>query len=254
MKYGWPFLLFIGVPFVATMSGSVAAFAYSTFGSGEAGSYGFALLWQGLFALTTALLLGALYLRVRQLENATLRLVWGCTLVLSVISAALHLGALSLDYVDSYVRGAGLSALVSLFGLAVLVWFARRASRLSLPHAFFLAFVIGGVTLPYLPESTPILVEQALSVGVRILAVWLLANFDERGPSFRKRSAVVVVALDGFAYLPALLLGVSVAALDTSAVLVAALVLTGLLVSFILPLVLIYLLRVRQPEGGVRVQ
>ena len=50
--------------------------------------------------LATAVLLGVLYtLRAQITERDTLRLVWGCTLTVSAVSALLNLGAYSLmDY------------------------------------------------------------------------------------------------------------------------------------------------------------
>ena len=235
-KYGWPFLLFIGVPFIARVFGSLLAGLYYA-GAGPAPDL-FDGLTLGLWSLTTVLLLGVLYVQVRNTGRDTLRLVWGCTLALSVVSAAFSLGAYSLDYVNSEFGLLGLYLLRDIPMLAVVLWFARRASRLSLAHAFFLAFVAGGVTLPYLWDALPY-AEVLLDLIGGILAVWLLANFDESSPRFRRMSAVAVIALEGLLYLPLLFLGVW-----------AVLLLAILLFSLVLPLALVYLLRVRQPEGG----
>ena len=136
--------------------------------------------------------------------------------------------------------------LVALFTLPVLLWFARRASRLSLAHAFFLAFVVGGITLPYLGYlwDASAYTDLLLDLAGGILAVWLLANFDVRGLRFRRVSAGLVIALESMIYLPLVVLGV--VGIYIAAPLLAA--------SVVLPLTLVYLIRVRQPEGGGRVQ
>ena len=256
-KYGWPFLLFIGVPFVTRAFASVVAGLYHTVGGSDAASdvfTHFTHLVTGLGSLTSVLVLGALYLRVRNLEQPTLRLVWSCVLVLSVLSAASGFGAYAIGPADSDFGLFWFYSLLALPGLAVVLWFARRASRSSLAHAFFLAVVVGGITLPYLPETSSYTGQVLIELLPDVLAVWLLANFDERGPRFRRVSVGLVIALDGLSYLPLLLFGVFAASVGGPVGIVLLILALGAFVSFILPLVLIYLLRVRQPEGGVRVQ
>ena len=242
-KYGWPFLLFIGVPFFARVFGSMMAGLYQTETVIDSNTSYVVVgggLQAGLWHLTSVLLLGLLYLGVRNTERDTLRLVWGCTLALSIVLAVFHFGAYFLDFLDYHFALIGLYAFLVLPRLAVLLWFARRASRLSLAHAFFLAFVAGGITLPYLWDVLPY-AEVLLDLTGGILAVWLLANFDERTPRFRRMSAIAVVALEGLIYLPLLFVGVW-----------AVLLLAILFFSFVLPLTLVYLVRVRQPQGGGR--
>lgn len=215
-------------------------------GSGLSFAHDFTLLQAGLESLTTALLLGILYTRVRSTERDTLRLVWGCTVAVALVPMVFNLGAYSTYSLDGEFDIIWFSPLVALFTLPVLLWFARRASRLSLAHAFFLMFVTGGVTLPYLEY----LVDASPYAGLLldliggILAVWLLANFDVRGLRFRRVSAGLVIALESMIYLPLVVLGA--VGIYLAVPLLAA--------SVVLPLILVYLLRVRQPESGGRVQ
>ena len=130
-KYGWPIALFMGVPFIAIY---VRTVYYYAFDSGFF-TYDSNLLPNALSSLTTAVLLGVLYLWVRSNERATLRLVWSCTLLLAVVSAPIHLYAVLAGY-DSVASQLVVAMLSYPVGLVVLLWFARRASVLSLAHAF----------------------------------------------------------------------------------------------------------------------
>ena len=76
-------------------------------------------------------------------------------------------------------------------------------------------------------------------MAASVLAVWLLANFDVRGPLFRRSAAAAVVVLEGLVYLP-LLLAPALFFLPQSVV---------FLLLFPLQLILVYLVRVRQPGG-----
>ncbi len=241
-KYGWPIVLFMGVPFTAT----IARIAYSmAFDSGFF-SYDSLLLPIVLRSLTTAMLLGILYQWVRSDERATLSLVWNCTLMIAIVTVLVS-GIPILAGYDSLVSTLALLTLGALVGLVPLLWFARQASRLSLAHAFFLAAVVGGLTLyddyDYLPF------RWLWGLATSVLAVWLLANFDLRGHAFRRRSAVVVVALAGVGFLPlglAVSRGGEVAAFFFPVVAFSFLVVAFF---FLLPLLLVYLVRVRQPAA-----
>ena len=238
LKYGWPFLLFMGIPFVADLSRVPTAYFYDWTSSGNAGSYEFSLWLAGVGNLATAVLLGILYPRVRNIEQATVRLVWSYALVLAAVSALVYFGALFLGYEASIWQLTWVYTLGALLSLLPLLWFARRASRLSLPHAFFLVFIVGGLTLPDLPESLSLYFKWLWGLAASILAVWLLANFDMRGPLFRRSVAAAVVVLAGLVYLP-LLLGPTLFFLQR----------VVLLLLFPLQLLLTYLVRVRQPHS-----
>lgn len=235
-KYGWPLVLFVGIPFVATYASAASAYVYDLSTSGNADSYLSSPWPQAVENFTKAVLLGVLYLRLRKTEQATLRLVWSYTLVLVVMSTLLFSGAAFAGYGDSFGQFFRVSALAAALTFLPMLWFARRASRASLTHAYFLVFIVGGVPLPDLPGSLPFYVGWLWGMAADILAVWLLANFDVRGLRFRRSAAVVVVLLEALAYVPALL--------PPHYFLQWSVVFLSL---FPLKLVLVYLVRVRQP-------
>ena len=143
-----------------------------------------------------------------------------------------------------------LGALGQPVDLVVKLWFARQASRLSLAHAFFLVGIVGGLTLPDFSNSLPSYFGWLLRPAASILAVWLLADFDLRSHTFRRRSAIVVVALTGVGSLPFALMGVGFLPLTLAASGRFALLTFILLeTAHIFPqlLLLVYLVRLRQP-------
>ena len=237
-KYRWPLVLFLGIPIVAEISRSFAALVYDLSTSGSTESYELSLWLPGAASFTTAVVLGILYPRLPNTEQSLLRLVWSYTLVLNVISVPLYFGAALAGYGDSLLQVFGVYMLGSLLSLLPMLWFARRASRASLNHAFFLVFIVGGVTLPDFSVSLPLYFEWLWRLAGSILAVWLLANFDVRGLYFRRWSAAVVVVLEGLVYLPSLAIG----SLFLPRIILFLLI-------FPLKLALIYLVRVRRPTG-----
>ena len=118
-----------------------------------------------LSSVTTTVLLGVLYPQVRNVDQATLRLVWTCTLVIAALSTPVYVGAVFAGYGESFLQVGLVFAIVGLLSLLPLLWFARQASRLSLAHAFFLVLVIGGLTLPGPPESLAPLLQFVLGIG-----------------------------------------------------------------------------------------
>ena len=239
-KYGWPLVLFVGIPFVATISRNVTANVYDLYGSDISDSFQLSLWIPGVAGFTKAVLLGVLYPRLRTTERVTLRLAWSFTLVLAVVSTLLYLGAAFAGFGDSLVHIFGVYSLGTALTFLPMLWFARRASRISLTHAYFLVFIVGGVTLPVLPGSLPFYVGWLWSLAASILAVWLLANFDVRSFWFRRSAAVAVVILGTLAYVPELLPPYFLPFLPLKAVLLSL---------FPLKLVLIYLVRVRRPAA-----
>ena len=212
-------------------------------------SYDSFLLPSLLQGLTAAILLGVLYLRVRSDERATLRLVWSCALMIAIVSVLVFLIPILAGL--SLVSSLAVLTLGALVGLVPLLWFARQASRLSLAHAFFLVAVVGGLTLHHDRDYLPFYFVWLWGLATSVLSVWLLANFDLRGHAFRRRSAVVVVALAGVGFLP---LGLAVSrGGEVPAFLLPVLAFPFLVVvfSFLLLLLLVYLVRVRQPAAGV---
>ena len=241
-KYGWPIVLFMVVPFIAYI---VRIAYYYALDSGFF-SYDSFFLPAVLQSLTTAMLLGVLYLWVRSNERATLRLVWSCRLTLTIVTALMFLSVMLPGY-GSLTSMAVVSVAV---GLVLKLWFARQASRLSLAHAFFLVVVVGGPTLYDNYDSLPFYFGWLWGLATSVLAVWLLANFDLRGHAFRRRSVVVVIALTGVGFLPLALAASHWS--TTYGFYGRSLLLSPLfpLVYFLLTLLLVYLVRVRQPAAG----
>ena len=88
-KYGWPFVLFVGVPFLALNAGNVYNAALE---SGLVSRHSF-FFPGGLPGATTAVLLSILYPLMRKADQATLRLVWSCTLAVAAIGTLGNVGA-----------------------------------------------------------------------------------------------------------------------------------------------------------------
>ena len=235
-KYGWPVVLFVGIPFVAWLGRSSTLLVYDLATSGNAGSYELSLWLSAARSCTAAVVLGVLYPRLRNAGPPILRLAWSYTLVLQALSALLFFGAAFASCGDSLPLLFRVYWLHALLAFLPLVWFAHRASRASLTHAYFLVFIIGGLALPDLPETLPSSLAWLWERAGDILAVWLLASFDGRGLRFRRSAAAVVVELAGLVYLPPLLFPF---------VLLLESVVLQLL--FLLQLLVIYLVRVRQP-------
>ncbi len=249
-KYRWPFVLFIGVLFVAEISRVFTANVYDLSRSSNPDSHELSLWIPGVTSLVTVLLLGVLYLRVRNVEPAILRLVWGCTLALVAMRAPLYLGAVLAGYGDSLPQVLWVHTFDSVLSLPLLLWFARQASKLSLAHAFFLVFIIGGLTLPALPESLPSYFDCLWRLAASVVAVWLLSDFEARGPRFRRFATATVVAGSALFYLE-LYLG-SVFHPVGSLIVLRWFPLQSVIAYLLFPLqfALIYLLRVRKPAAG----
>ena len=198
--------------------------------------------------MTTAVALGILYPLVRRVDQVTLRLVWSYTLVAAAIVTLVFFGAVFAGYTVFHF-----SLIVMLVGLLLLfplLWFARQASRHSLTHAFFLLIIVGGLPLPDLSDSLPFYLRGLWGLAGGVPAVWLLANFDLRGPVFRRWTVVAIGALEGLHFLRAVLKGL---ALLSTAILTTSFEVLGVLGLSLLPFALIYFVRVRQPAAKVPV-
>ena len=213
--YRWELLLFLVTPAVAGMANHVALYVSYYFDSGWIdGRYRY-LGHGAVGSLVTAVVLGVCYARVRGLGRELLALVWGYRLALSVISALFGFAsaAIAPSFIDprtdmaAYILGATVYAtLVFLVSLPVLVVFARRASRLSLTHAFFFFLITLSYTLPVrwvLPDSlergtyllAALVAGWVGSLVVAYVLAWLLGNFESRGDSFRKRVVLMLLAV-----------------------------------------------------------
>ena len=191
-KYGWPLVLFIGVPFVACWGRTIAWYFYDSGALGAIENFRFDVLSTAVLNFATTVLLGALYLRVRRLAQNTLPLVWSYTVVTAAIGVVPWVvgAVVDPDWITFLLWSLWVALFLSVVKLPLLLWYARRASRFSLAHAYFLVFIAGGITLPYFrAEELPIYARPLLELAGGVLAVWLLANFDVRGPLFRRSAA-----------------------------------------------------------------
>ena len=223
--------------------------------------------------LLAAVVLGVSYVRVRRLERDLLRVAWGYVLVSAVIAAAaaitpveLRDGLLPASWVDlqdpPWFSPWPPSWPAMAAGLLALLWFARRASRLSLAHAFFLTgfmfipvthvvytlFVNLGVSPVQPSPSSDVALFYATwafvaaAIAAFLLKVWLLGNFDQRGRRFRGNAVVVHLAI-GIA-LP--LAGFAAFYIVSPRVYLLLLLCT--LACWAVVLALVYLIRVRHPS------
>ena len=138
------------------------------------------------------------------------------------------------------------------------LWFARQASKISLAHAFFIAALVFTFPLSRLLsgdsigqaadtsqriESLTLTAQVALQVSATLAAVWLLGSFDRRGPAFNKRAAMALFGIQAATGVAAAILliarGDAAIALDAPTLIIFA--------GWGVTLVLVYLLRVRQP-------
>ena len=241
-KYRWPLVLFVGIPLVAEISRPFITLVFNLPTSSNSDSYESYLWITGVLSLTAAMLLGILYPRLPNAENSILRLAWSYTLVLKGISALLYFGAAFVGYGDSVWELGRVYMLGALLSLLPMLWFAHRASRASLTHAFFLSFIIGGLTLPDFPATLTIYSEWLWRLAGSIVAAWLLANFDVRGLYFRRSAAGAVVILEGLVYVSLLFSPVLFLRIFFPENIV-------ILLSFPLKLAVIYLVRVRRPAA-----
>lgn len=250
-KYGWPMVLFIGVPIIAIF---VRPLYFYPLDSGFFNNDSTFLL-NALFGLAKVVLLGVLFPWVCNSERATLRLVWSCTLVLAAATAIVSFSAVLAD-LDIWEYTPVLWTVSILSELAILLWFARGASRLSLAHALFLVTIVGGLWFPDLPNSLPIFLslfwDPVWILATGILAVWLISNFDLGSESFRKWSVVAVVAWQGLEFLSDLLQALNVLGLGRLAYsLYFEFLVLAFALSFPLTLLLVYFVRVRQSPDKV---
>ena len=273
--YRWELWLLIGIH-VVSHAVLLSSFYYS-FGWHTSSALLFAVA-----ALTTAILLGVSYLRVKRLGRDFLTLVWGYALAAAVIAALirivwasspLDLGApLSNVLLHARVYADESSillwhmkwmALGEFASLPALMAFARRASRFSLAHAYSLFLI----TQPYritwaYAIAPPVDVyggpPSVLALGVllfiisltaALVLVWLLGNFESRGPRFHRRATAALAA--AWVLLP-IADSLGSGARGTEALVYALrsplLILSFLLFTFI-PLAVIYLVRARDPKS-----
>lgn len=262
--YRWELWLLLAIPAAAGMVRVATQLAFraivaQTEVSAETVRLAYTLSPLAAASLVSALLLGICYPLVRRLNRDLLPLIWGYSLASAAILAPVYFTGAALSFtveglrplqVGFWVTGVGLTGAVLV--LPFLILFARRASRLSLSHAFFLV-LIGGFSLPswgwnWLFWST----GAGVSLVLALLAVWLLGNFESRGQVFRVRAVLAVLALNGIGRLVHWVLsiidpGVSIG-LNLSPSVAAGV--GSYFLEVLLAMALVYLVRVRDPAAG----
>ncbi len=273
--YRWELWLIVGIPVITGICLALVGPFVGLLGYGNAVIH----LIYFVGSVVGLLLLAVSYLRVRNLGRDFLAVLWGYVVAASVIMATsqgvLFLAGVAFpgaDHLANFGRTFSIYGVAFLLEIPALLWFARRASRLSLMHAAFLLVysslnLIGSVTGSRVSGiNTYLLLANFLAGGaitltVMLAKVWLLGNFDRRGPRFGRNAVigllatlilsgyarVVITALIGYAEGPYLailpLLGAVIG-------LAAFVVTTAFQLAFLLALfALAYLVRVRPPTA-----
>ena len=282
--YRWELWLIIGIPAVSAV---VSALSFSLSGillSDRVGSLSIINSSQVVInagnlvvGIVGLLLLSLSYIRVRRLERELLASLWGYSIAVAVIGivAAIALIVVTVAFADfeesrtvTILRTTGTSLFASLLEYLALLWFARRLSRVSLTHAFFLvAFTSLYLSIPIQGSligevwavSLNSLIGGFVGLIVVLIKVWLLGNFDRRGERFHKEAIIILVAaviLGDYARVSlGTLLGYlevpSEANLPLLGSTVGFFIVLGLVFNLVTLLALfgvVYLIRVRQPK------
>lgn len=275
---GLEFLLIIGIPFAAYLARAVSAAAVPFLAIaipwfwdyGITGYFLFLALVKIPSPFTAAALLAIGLRYVRRRQRGFLGITWMMLLAAALLELAveayqvaaiqffpsLNLSALRFGYAT--LPG---FFIVSPLTMLLALWFARQASKISLAHAFFIvglafAFPVSRLLLEISPneESDSSLRLAALTVtrtavatfslAATLAIVWLLGNFDQRGDAFNARAAAALfgiqAAIGVAAAIPLIAEGGALIARDAPLV-------VGVIAGWGVTLVLVYLLRARQP-------
>jgi len=291
--YRWESAILLWVPLVGAVIGFVArpivviSLDYSTINQDLVTA-----LFQAIFGAISGgvviLLLIIVYTRLRRLEGVEFLSLLCAYTIVSLALAILGSFIVSWLQIATKVGTVGVilpvilvwpfsilpaAIVLSLVSLAITLWFARRASRLSLRHAYFLV-MIG--TLAFAPGDGPVrtllwslpldsllgitastaagitsVIGQAENLVVvlplAVLGVWLLGNFTLRSPMFQWRTIAGLFAYMALlsAVLPTAVLFFLSPTLSEIAFIVGSMAFGVLVIAA--PFPLIYLVRVREP-------
>ena len=215
--YRWELWLIVGIPVIAEL---VRTFAFVHVDALPGLNDTFGSLPFFVASVVGLSLLGVSYPRVKRLGRDFLPVLWAYVVVTSAIGtiaagagsfvevgfSEVPLGTVALRWFTVY-------SLAALPHLLALFWFARRASALSLAHAFFLVVyaqftVADPVGMSSSAEGASriefVLAASVITPIVLLIKVWLLGNVDLRGPRFRRNAVIGLIAtviLSGFARL-----------------------------------------------------
>ena len=207
-SYRWELWLIIGIPTIVGVIGTIAGAIVLAQLDRLDIDWGFISPVSVVWSFVSMLLLAASYPFVRRTGREFLKLLWGYSIVSSVISFVSIVAFVTTGvtlYGTSIGITLGLTLIMSLIAGAVhflvLLWFTRRASRLSLTYAFFLVVFVFLPASGFVPrptvlagDYTPVLVGGVVTVCVMLVRVWLLGNFEARGPGFRRNAVIGLVA------------------------------------------------------------
>lgn len=216
--YRWELWLVIGIPVVAAI---VSYGAQVLIGFVVRPYDGYRLQLEALLlsTLPTAALLVLFYARVHRQGRGLLTLLWGYSLWAAIVGMLTfgvqllaHTVSPTTDAWEMIPRQVVIGGVAFLLDLGVLFWFARQASRRSLMHMCFLvvwaAPALGlGAFHPtsadsFLQVYIAMLVSCVVGLAMMLLQVWMLGNFERRGPLFRRNAVlalVVTVFVSGYA-------------------------------------------------------
>lgn len=211
IAYRWELWLIVGIP-VATVIGEAFAgiFVALLYNYSNAATHFVHLVG----SVIGVLLLAAFYLRVRNLGRDFLAVLWSYLVAESAIwataSSVLFLFVLVFpapaeEPLTDSIRRLSVYGLASLPSTLALLWFARRASRLSLWHAAFLLVYASVSLIGPLSGSTSsetstfvhianYLARGATTLTVMFAKVWLLGNFERRGLKFLRNAVIGLLA------------------------------------------------------------
>lgn len=274
--YRWELWLLLGIPVIAQTARIPMIILVDRF-SLLIENATFSVVEIGV-AASVLLLLTLSYPRIRGLGREFLAILWGYRIAAAVLTAAIQSAALLMELAYAgegspffSIGGTLLFYLATApFQIGVLLWFARRASRISLPHAFFLIALTSFVAPPASRGSpdaalafASMAVGAVIALTLALAQVWLLGNFDRRDAAFRRNAIAALIAaalLSGWArsIVPLLLSGEGDAALQahvpfagliTGGVAFAYQAVFGLALLFAY-FALAYLVRERRPAPG----
>ena len=290
--YRWESVILLWVPLVGAVVGFIARpfipiYLYSSPLDEDTLTALFQPIVGAISGGVVILLLIAAYTRLRRLEGVEfLSLLCAYTImsiavgilgsfILGTLQIANRVGTVGvlLPVVPAWPLSILPATLVlGLLSLAITLWFARKASRLSLRHAYFLV-MIGTLAFPVGDGPIRTLVFPGFSLGIglgisratealifavlglaesflivlplALLGVWLLGNFTSRSPTFQRRAIAGLFAYMALlsAVLPAAVILFFEPTVGEIAITAGVMVFGVLVIAALFPL--IYMVRVR---------
>ena len=260
LRYRWELWLFVGVPLVVSVTWVIESSRPEPFTLPLSEHQD--LPYISPKAILLLLLLGLSYLRVRRLGRPTLALVWAYGVAAALANAV---ATVAIQVFGTPLPGSrtALSLVASAVALAILVWFGRQASRISLGHALLLvglsttlprginpltsvSSILTAVDEPYRIVTWSIVL--AFSIALSLLAVWALGRFDSASGVARTRMVIALFSVAVLVLISTHWAIVSWQSESLQPAFTSALVSAIFAVSYAVVIALIYVLRVRTPR------